>query len=149
VPAAPVLDPAPVKNDKLPTAPSAPILFKPVSDHTWDDAEFRVAAMSIVLKCADMNSVGRPPAVAGMWARAIYKEFFRQADLEQDLGIPVTPVFQRDNVVICEAQVSRPRGIWTAQHACRLPAFRSCAMTETQICGSESSYSQWPHKRHR
>lgn len=61
--------------------------------------------MSLLIKCADFNSVGRPPAVAGMWARAIYGEFFRQADLETELGIPPTPVFQKDSVVISEAQV--------------------------------------------
>lgn len=71
----------------------------------WEDLEFRVAAMSLLLKCADMNSVGRPPAVAGMWARAVYREFFRQADLEHDMGLPLTPVFQRENVVISAAQV--------------------------------------------
>lgn len=84
------------------------VLARPVADLAWETGEFRLAAMSLMLKCADMNSVSRPPAVAGMWARAIYMEFFRQADLEAELGLPPTPVFQRDSVVIPAAQVLTP-----------------------------------------
>jgi 3'5'-cyclic nucleotide phosphodiesterase len=80
-------------------------IHRPVLDSAWEDAEFRIAAMSLLLKCADINSCGRPPAVAGMWARAIYNEFFRQAELEKSLGLPPTPVFQRENVLISDAQV--------------------------------------------
>lgn len=75
-------------------------------DAAWENLEFRVAAMSLILKCADMNSAGRPAPVAGMWTRAVYREFFRQADLENDMGLPLTPVFQRADVVISSAQVS-------------------------------------------
>lgn len=81
------------------------IISKLATDSAWEDEEFRVAAMSLLVKCADMNSAGRPPAVAGMWARAIYREFFRQADLEKDMGLPPTPVFQRNSAIIWAAQV--------------------------------------------
>lgn len=71
----------------------------------WLDPDFRAAAMSLLIHAADINSAGRPPEVAGMWAHAIYKEFFRQGDLELEQGLTQTPFFQQDKVVIWKAQV--------------------------------------------
>lgn len=71
----------------------------------WHNPEFRTAAMSLLIHAADINSAGRRPDIAGMWARAIYEEFFRQGDLEIEKGLPPTPFFQRDKVVIWKAQV--------------------------------------------
>lgn len=73
----------------------------------WGCQEFRTAAMSLLIHAADINSVGRRPEVAGMWASAIYAEFFRQGELELEQQLPPTPFFQRDKVVIWHAQVRR------------------------------------------
>lgn len=71
----------------------------------WHNPEFRTAAMSLLIHAADINSAGRRPDIAGMWAHAIYQEFFRQGDLEIEQDLPQTPFFQRDKVVIWKAQV--------------------------------------------
>eukprot|EP00892_Ulva_mutabilis_P001710 jgi/Ulvmu1/1153/UM107_0027.1 len=75
-------------------------------EERWLESEFRTAAMSLLIHAADINSAGRPPEVAGMWANAIYKEFFRQGDLEVRQQLAQTPFFQRDKVVVWRAQIA-------------------------------------------
>lgn len=75
----------------------------------WESQDFRSAAMNLLVHAADINSAGRKPEVAGMWAKAIYDEFFRQGDREVSTGLNPTAFFQRDKVVIWKAQVCQRR----------------------------------------
>lgn len=73
----------------------------------WDSwkPESRVLAMKMLVHCADLGNPCKPPAAAGMWARAVYDEFFRQGDSERVAGLPVTPLFDRYTVCIPASQV--------------------------------------------
>lgn len=71
----------------------------------WSDAQFRMAAMSLVLHTADVSAGARPERLAGMWCMAIYEEFFRQGSLQVAAHMEITPFFQRNKVVISQAQV--------------------------------------------
>jgi hypothetical protein len=75
------------------------------SDALWSHEAYRSAAMNLLVHVADINSAGRVPEVAGMWAHAIYGEFFLQGEMEEEAGMPLTPFVQGRLVTIWKAQV--------------------------------------------
>ena len=77
-------------------------------DHSdWDSWQpsSRLLVMKMLVHCADLGNPCKPPKQAGMWAQAVYDEFFRQGDAERDAELPVCTLFDRETVNIHASQV--------------------------------------------
>ncbi|KAG2445732.1 hypothetical protein HXX76_000338 [Chlamydomonas incerta] len=69
-----------------------------------DDTE-RTLSLQIALKAADLGHLGEDVEVHKRWVRALEEEFFRQGDKEQELGLPISPLFDRTKQGVSKSQV--------------------------------------------
>merc|ERR1719373_539574 len=69
-----------------------------------DDAH-KYKMLGIVLHAADIGNTAKPWAAAQKWAKRCMEEFFRQGDMEEYLGYPVTPMMRRDEQSIPQCQI--------------------------------------------
>ncbi len=68
---------------------------------------YRHFMLQIALKCADISNPCRTWNVSRLWSYRACEEFYRQGDLERDLGLPVTPFCDRNNISVAKVS-SRP-----------------------------------------
>mmetsp|Transcript_9486 Transcript_9486/g.21716 ORF Transcript_9486/g.21716 Transcript_9486/m.21716 type:complete len:647 (+) Transcript_9486:65-2005(+) len=73
---------------------------------------------NMLLKCADVSNEVRPFKVCKRWANNLMEEFFAQGDLEREIGMPVTPMMDREKVTLPKMQTGFCDAIL-------LPAFRA------------------------
>jgi len=62
--------------------------------------------MSLLLHCADISHPGKPWKSHKKFADSILQEFFLQGDEEAKLGLPFSPLCDRNNVLVPESQIS-------------------------------------------
>ena len=67
--------------------------------------KFRIMAIQMCLKCADIGHGARKLEIHKKWTGLITKEFFRQGELEVQAGVPVSPLCDRLNHVLSNSQV--------------------------------------------
>ncbi|OAD04549.1 hypothetical protein MUCCIDRAFT_140733, partial [Mucor lusitanicus CBS 277.49] len=60
---------------------------------------------SALIKCADISNVARPFRWGAKWAELLVEEFVCQGDLEKELGMPVLPMNDRDQVILEDSQI--------------------------------------------
>lgn len=60
----------------------------------------------VCLKCCDLGHVSSPQAVHLQWVDLLEEEYFKQGDKEKKLGLPVSPLMDRDKEGIAKSQVS-------------------------------------------
>ncbi|CEP18202.1 hypothetical protein [Parasitella parasitica] len=58
-----------------------------------------------LIKCADISNVARPFRWGAKWAELLVEEFVCQGDLEKELGMPVLPMNDRDQVILEDSQI--------------------------------------------
>lgn len=64
----------------------------------WNDDDQRLLTMQMLLKVSDISNVSRPFEIADKWCDVLNEEFFRQGDLEKELGIGLTsPLNDREH----------------------------------------------------
>lgn len=64
----------------------------------WNDNEHRLLVMQMLLKVSDISNVSRPFEIADKWCDVLNVEFFRQGDLEKQIGIGLTsPLNDREH----------------------------------------------------
>ena len=61
--------------------------------------------LQIAIKCADISNPCRTWNVSKLWSLRACEEFFRQGDLERELGLGLTPICDRFNVTVAKVQV--------------------------------------------
>lgn len=61
--------------------------------------------LPLSLHAADISNNARPWAVASRWTDRLMEEFFAQGDLEGQLGLPVTPMMDRNTCNIARSQL--------------------------------------------
>jgi len=61
--------------------------------------------LQIAIKCADISNPCRTWDVSKLWSLRACEEFFRQGDLERELGLGLTPICDRFNVTVAKVQV--------------------------------------------
>lgn len=61
--------------------------------------------LQIAIKCADISNPCRAWDVSRQWSLRACEEFFRQGDLERELGFVPTPICDRFNVTVAKVQV--------------------------------------------
>ncbi|GAX83011.1 hypothetical protein CEUSTIGMA_g10438.t1 [Chlamydomonas eustigma] len=69
-----------------------------------DDAE-QIISLQVVLKCSDLINIARPLEVTKKWCRALEQEFFEQGDREREMGLPLSPLFDRNKPGVTKSQV--------------------------------------------
>eukprot|EP01061_Rhynchopus_euleeides_P008928 TRINITY_DN18069_c1_g3_i1.p1 TRINITY_DN18069_c1_g3~~TRINITY_DN18069_c1_g3_i1.p1 ORF type:complete len:585 (+),score=168.44 TRINITY_DN18069_c1_g3_i1:36-1790(+) len=55
----------------------------------------KLLRMQILLKCADISNLSKPTHMAEKWGTLVQEEFYCQGDKERQLGMEVTPIFDR------------------------------------------------------
>ncbi|KAJ9443464.1 putative 3prime [Diplonema papillatum] len=58
-------------------------------------ASNKLLAMQLLLKLADINGLSKPTPCAEKWGMLLQEEFYVQGDKERELGLKVTPMFDR------------------------------------------------------
>ncbi|KXZ51294.1 hypothetical protein GPECTOR_13g781 [Gonium pectorale] len=79
----------------------------PASSHAprpKDETE-RTLSLQIALKCADLGHLGEELEVHSRWIRCLEEEFFLQGDRERQLGLPISPLFDRAKQGVSKSQV--------------------------------------------
>ncbi|GLI63026.1 hypothetical protein VaNZ11_005886 [Volvox africanus] len=69
-----------------------------------DETE-RTLSLQIFLKAADLGHLGEELGVHQRWVRSLEEEFFLQGDREQQLGFPISPLFDRSKQGVSKSQV--------------------------------------------
>lgn len=60
--------------------------------------------MEICLKCSDIGHGAKELELHKQWSGHITREFFMQGDKEKDFGLPVSPLNDRETVVLAPSQ---------------------------------------------
>eukprot|EP00743_Colponemidia_sp_Colp-15_P004428 GILK01004774.1.p1 GENE.GILK01004774.1~~GILK01004774.1.p1 ORF type:complete len:861 (+),score=104.97 GILK01004774.1:42-2585(+) len=64
----------------------------------------RLLVLKFAMKCADIGHGAKELRLHKLWSGYIIEEFFRQGDLETDLGLPVSPYCDRNNANLPKSQ---------------------------------------------
>jgi hypothetical protein len=62
-------------------------------------------ALSLVLHCCDISHPAKRWDLHHHWTMLLLEEFFRQGDKEQELGLPFSPLCDRNNTLVAESQI--------------------------------------------
>ncbi|KAH9516888.1 cAMP-specific 3',5'-cyclic phosphodiesterase 7B [Dermatophagoides farinae] len=71
---------------------------------SMEKKEHKYFILQIALKCADLGNPCRPWKISQRWSEQICNEFYRQGDFEKLLGLPVTPMCDRNSTTISKTQ---------------------------------------------
>nr|CAH0111329.1 unnamed protein product [Daphnia galeata] len=61
--------------------------------------------LSLVLHCCDVAHPSKPWLLHRHWTDLLLEEFFRQGDNEKELGLPYSPLCDRNNTLVAESQI--------------------------------------------
>lgn len=64
---------------------------------TYTPAE-KMLVLKMVLKVSDIGNVSKGKEICLLWTDRVMNEFMAQGDLEEELGLPVTPFMSRTNL---------------------------------------------------
>lgn len=62
-------------------------------------------ALSLVLHSCDISHPAKEWKTHHKWTALLLEEFFRQGDKERDLGLPFSPLCDRNNTLVAESQI--------------------------------------------
>uniref|UniRef100_A0A8D8WN06 Phosphodiesterase n=1 Tax=Cacopsylla melanoneura TaxID=428564 RepID=A0A8D8WN06_9HEMI len=62
-------------------------------------------ALSLVLHCCDIAHPSKRWDLHHRWTSLLLEEFFRQGDKERELGLPFSPLCDRNNTLVAESQI--------------------------------------------
>ncbi|XP_015183306.1 PREDICTED: calcium/calmodulin-dependent 3',5'-cyclic nucleotide phosphodiesterase 1A-like isoform X3 [Polistes dominula] len=62
-------------------------------------------AVSLVLHCCDISHPAKRWDLHHRWTTQLLEEFFRQGDKERELGLPFSPLCDRNNTLVAESQI--------------------------------------------
>lgn len=61
--------------------------------------------LSLVLHCCDVSHPSKPWSLHRHWTDLLLEEFFRQGDNEKELGLPYSPLCDRNTTLVAESQI--------------------------------------------
>lgn len=64
----------------------------------------RALVLQMALKCADLGNPCRPWLISRVWSNLICDELFKMGKIERTLGLPLTPICQRNKTSIATIQ---------------------------------------------
>jgi hypothetical protein len=62
-------------------------------------------ALALVLHSADISHPGKPWTIHHAWTESLMEEYFKQGEKEKELGLPCSPLCDRDNTLVAESQI--------------------------------------------
>jgi len=62
-------------------------------------------SMCLILHCADISNPAKPYHIHCKWTEMLLEEFFRQGDDEIKIGLPASPMMDRNTTLIPESQI--------------------------------------------
>ncbi|KAK7080217.1 Calcium/calmodulin-dependent 3',5'-cyclic nucleotide phosphodiesterase 1C [Halocaridina rubra] len=65
----------------------------------------KAKALSLVLHCCDISHPSKEWTLHEKWTKQLLEEFFRQGDKERELGLPYSPLCDRNNTLVAESQI--------------------------------------------
>ena len=74
-------------------------------------------ALALVLHCADISHPGKPWPIHFTWTESLMEEYFKQGEKEKELGLPCSPLCDRDNTLVAESQIGRSTRSMTTMKA--------------------------------
>lgn len=73
-------------------------------EFSMQNTEHRALVLQMALKCADLGNPCRPWLISRVWSNLICDEFYKMGRIERRLGIPLTPICQREKTSIAGIQ---------------------------------------------
>ncbi|KAJ3192530.1 hypothetical protein HK101_006359 [Irineochytrium annulatum] len=70
-----------------------------------EDLEDRTLLYKMMLKCADVSNPTKSWHLYEKWTARVLEEFFLQGDAEKSYGIPVSPYYDRETIVVPASQL--------------------------------------------
>jgi cAMP-specific phosphodiesterase 4 len=61
--------------------------------------------LELLLHCADISNPCKPFAICEKWSKLIAEEFARQGDREKKEGLEVSPMMDRDQIILNNMQL--------------------------------------------
>jgi hypothetical protein len=65
----------------------------------------RLFLLEIMLHFADISNPGKPRIICEKWSNLVAEEFARQGDREKKEGLEVSPMMDREKIVLCNMQL--------------------------------------------
>ncbi|GAB1600838.1 dual specificity calcium/calmodulin-dependent 3',5'-cyclic nucleotide phosphodiesterase 1A isoform X9 [Argonauta hians] len=72
---------------------------------TLTDGIEKSKALSLVLHCADISHPAKKWHMHKKWTDLLLEEFFRQGDREKSLGLPFSPLCDRNTTLVADSQI--------------------------------------------
>jgi cAMP-specific phosphodiesterase 4 len=69
------------------------------------DEKNRMFIMELVLHCSDISNPFKPYTLCAKWADLVVEEFCLQGDRERSEGLEISPMCDRDQIVLCNMQM--------------------------------------------
>lgn len=60
-----------------------------------------------MLHCADISHPAKDWSLHHRWTNQLLEEFFKQGDREQELGLPISPLCDREKTLVAESQIGQ------------------------------------------
>jgi len=71
----------------------------------FEDESNRLFIMELILHCSDISNPFKPFDIGEAWAELVKEEFAQQGDREKREGLEVSPMMDRDLIVLCNMQM--------------------------------------------
>ncbi|OON15512.1 3'5'-cyclic nucleotide phosphodiesterase [Opisthorchis viverrini] len=65
----------------------------------------KTKALSLIVHCADIGHPAKKWSLHEQWTNMLCEEFFRQGDREKELNLPISPLCDRNTVVVPQSQL--------------------------------------------
>ena len=62
--------------------------------------------LNVLLHSADISNAVKPFPTYKTWASRVLEEFFKQGDREKALGLPVSPMMDRETTIVSVSQIN-------------------------------------------
>lgn len=69
------------------------------------NVDLKFKALSFILHCCDISHPAKKWEIHHRWTMLLIEEFFRQGDLERELGLDISPLCDRNSTVIPKSQI--------------------------------------------
>lgn len=69
------------------------------------NVDLKLKSMSFILHCCDISHPAKKWEIHHRWTMLLLEEFFRQGDLERELGLDISPLCDRNKTVIPKSQI--------------------------------------------
>lgn len=92
-------------NQQLKNMKSLIAIASSDSHYNKTNVDLKFKALSFILHCCDISHPAKKWDVHHRWTMLLIEEFFRQGDLERELGLDISPLCDRNSTVIPKSQI--------------------------------------------